>query len=406
LTDYREIEKMCIRQSELSKTFVDDFLIYFCAEREGLDKLFAKKLTQFRPLIRMMPEGWPSWLMSQYAAFRLFRKNGFARQYAGHPEILCRSDNEKAILALQIENPWRFSFCSIRSNPARHFFEMVDVLTNEQFLLYSPGLADGLEQQGPMRMYFYLIGYNGRCWQTYGPHAYFRGFIPSDLLFFARQLDPDIVFMNQIPDLIDRDPLPWAMLWRFGETPLTFHRDDTVIMNCSEYHEEAFEPDAYEDSFKIDRKFPLYKMSLKRWDRFPHFAACFYHKKKNRLILSALTDRGYAKLIEQFGKMGYELPANPENHVTLTMLHAAREVLGRDIQLNPYEKSFSKPQQQDSPELKKINEFLTLLMDAHNAGEEIDIERFAALSGIDSEDAHNIAEQTFKTLDKMPERRR
>jgi hypothetical protein len=402
LTDYHEIEKACIKQNELSQTFVDDFLIYFCAQREGLDRLFAKKLGQYRSIVQKMPEGWPFWIMSQYTAFRLFRKNGFAKQYMGYSEILRRSDDEKALLSFQIANPWRFAFCSIRSNPATHFFEMVDVLTNEQFLLYSSGLTESLEQHGPMQMYFYLIGFNGQCWQTYGPLAYLRGIIPADLLFFARQLDPDVLFMNQIPDLIDRDPLPWALLWRSGEIPLSFHKDDMVIMNCSEYHEEEFEPDQYEDAFKIERKFPLYKMSLKRWDRPPHFAACFYHKKKNRLILSAMTDRGYEKLIEQFSKMGYELPASAENRVTLTMLYTVKEVLGRDIQINPYEKSFSEPENQHSEELEKINIFLKFLMDAHNADKEIDIEQFATLAGIDSENAHTIAEQTMKTLDKMP----
>lgn len=162
-------------------------------------------------------------------------------------------------------------------------------------------------------------------------------------------------------------------------------------------------PDEYEDLFKIGRKYPLYKMSLKRWDRFPHFAACFYQKKKNRLILSALTDRGYAKLNEAFGKMGYELPENAGNRVTLAMLHTVKQVLGRDIQLNPYEKSFSEPpKQQHSEELEKIKTFLRFLMDAHIEGKEIDIEGFATMAGIDSENAHNNAEQAMKTLDKMP----
>lgn len=407
LTDFREIEKTCNKQSELTKNFVDDFLIYFCAEKEGLEKLFARKLGQFRSTVQKMPEMWPDWLMSQYAAFHLFRKDGFARKYMSHPEILRRSGSEKAFLSFQVDNPWRYAFCSIKSNPSRHFFEMVDVLTNEQFLLYSSGLTETLEQYGPMQMYFYLIGFNGQCWQTYGPHTYFKGIIPSDLLFFARQLNSDVMFMNQIPALIDRDPLPWAMLYRSGEIPLTYHKDDMVIRNCSEYHEENFEPDEYEDLFKIERKYPLYKMSLKRWDRVPHFAACYYHKKKNRLILSAMTDRGYSKLIEAFGKMGYEFPVNSENRVTLAMLYTVKEVLGRDIQLNPYEESFFEPvNQEQSENLEKINKFLRLLMEAHNEGKEINIEGFATMAGIDSDNAYSIAEQTMKALDKMPRGKR
>lgn len=44
-----------------------------------------------------------------------------------------------------------------------------------------------------------------------------------------------------------------------------------------------------------------------------------------------MTDRGYAKLIEAFGKMGCDLPVNAGNRVTLAMLHTVKEVLGRDI---------------------------------------------------------------------------
>jgi hypothetical protein len=407
LIDYGEIENTCQKQTTLFNEFVDDFLIYYCSDKEGLDKIFARKLSQFRSTVQKMPENWPFWLMSQYVAFRLFRKNGFARQYVNRPEILLRRDAEKALLAFQIENPWKYAFCSVVDNPARHFFTMLDVLINEPFLLYSPGLTDILEQHGPMQMFLYLLGYNGKCWQTYGPHAYFRGIIPTDLLFYAQQLDPDIVFMNQIPECIDKDPLPWTALWRSGEIPLIFHKDDMVIMNCSEYHEEDFEPDKYESSFKIERKYPLYRLELKRWDSFPHFATCFYHKKKKRLILSALTDRGYSKLTETFRAIGYDLPGNPENHVTFNMLHTIKDILGKDIQLNPYEKSFSPPEKKEhSEELAKINRFIKLLMDAHNSGEEIEIDTLATLSGINPETAHSIAEQTMKTIDKMPGKRR
>jgi len=403
MLNYNKIEQACISQSELSTTFVDEFLIYYCAEREGLNEQFVKKLAQYRSIVNMMPERWPYWVMSQYVAFRLFRQNGFARNYLNHAAILSRSNKEKELLSFQIEHPWRCTFCSVKNSPAPRFFVMVDVLTNEEFLLYSTGLEETLKQHGPMQMFFYLIGFNGECWQTYGPHAYFRGMLPSDLLFFAKQLNPDVVFMNQIPALIDRDFLPWALLFKSGELPRTFHKDDMVLLNTSEYHEENFEPDEYEEWFKIERKNPLYKMSLKRWSSFPHFAVAYYHKKKKRLILSTMTDRGYAKLTEAFGKIGYDLPQNPENRVTLAMLHTAQQILGREIELNPYEKSFSEPvNQKNSGELEKINRFATLLTNAHNAGAPIDIESFAAAAGIDAVNAHQIAQQIMKTIGRMP----
>jgi len=402
LRNYQEIEKTCKKNSEITKSLIDDFLIHYCVQREGLDKIFAKKLSKFRSIVKIMPEEWPFWLLSQHVAFRLFRKDGFINQYMKHPNIISRSNDEKSFLSYQIQNPWKYSFCSVRSNPSRHFFEMTDVLSNDNFLLYSPGVTDILEKNGSIQMFFYLLGFNGHCYQTYGPHTYLKGIIPSDLLFFARELNPEIVFMNEIPDLIDRDPLPWLMLFRGAEIPLSVHKNDFLLLNSSEYHEENFEPDKYEQFFKIERKYPLYKLSLKHWNKFPHFAASYYHKKKNRLILSSLTNRGYSKLIEAFNKMGYNLPVNPENRVTLTMLSLVKDILGIDIQLNPYEKSFSKPvNQEHSEELEKINIFLRSFMEAHNAGKAIDIEKLAAKAGIDPETAQSVANEALRVINKQ-----
>ena len=217
-------------------------------------------------------------------------------------------------------------------------------------------------------------------------------------------MDSDITSMDQIPDLVEQDPLPWSMLWISGEMPLTYHKNNMLILNCSEFHQEEFNPEEFVDYFFIERKPPLYKMSLKRWEDFPHFSTCFYHKKKNRLILSALTDLGYAKLIERFRKMGFELPTVPGNRVTPNMLQTANEILNRDIQLNPYEKAFSEPiKKKASKGLEKMNKFINHLTEAHNAGKEIDIEEFAASSGIDTENAYLIAEQFMKIIDRMPE---
>lgn len=407
MIDYQKIEQKCNSQSELFKNLVDEFLIYYCAEQEGLVRIFASKLSRFKHVVEQLPETWPSHLMAQYVSFLLFRNNGFAQKYVNRPEIVCRTQNERVTLAVQIANPWRYAFCSVVGNPALHFYDMTDKLTGETFLLYSPGLTGLLQSHGPMQMFFLLIGFNGQCWQTYGPLYYFKGIITTDLLFFAQQLDPKVVSLNQIPELIDRDPIPWTMLYRSGEIPLTFHRNEMILIICSKYTVKNFEPDKYSDAFKIETKYPLYKMYLKRWGRFPHFAVCYYHKKKQRLIVSCNTDRGYEKLIETFRKIAHDLPENPQQRLTVNMLCTAQEILKKHIQLNPYEKAFSKTiSVESSDQINKVNKFLHLLTNDYNPNKKIDIDRLASLAEIDKETATYLAEHAMKTFEKSFGRKR
>ncbi len=343
MADYHAIEHHCRQQAELSRKLIDEFLIYYCAEREDLEQLFTEKLRKYHSIVKTMPKDWPLCIMSQYVAFRLFRKDGFASRYLRHSRIRSRSGDEQDLMRFQVDNPWKFTFCTIHDIPAPHFYIMEDVLTNESFLLYSTGLTEMLAKYGPKPMFFYLIGFNGQCWQTYGPHVYFRGFIPSDLLFFAQQMDPRILFMNQIPDLVIKDPLPFMALFAHAEVPFAYHGNDMVLINNSEYHVGVFEPSNYTELFSLSRNTPIHKLALKRWSGFPHFATGYYHAGKNRLFLSALTDRGYGKLIESFSRLGYDLPESPDLRITLNMLHAIKEILGKKVDLNPYDQAFSEP---------------------------------------------------------------
>lgn len=401
MRDYNRILSSCEESSTILETLFDDFLLYYCAEKERLDKKFANKLREYRSIIQKMPDRWSLWLTSQYIAHRFFCKNGLVRKYINHPEIKQRSPEEIAYLKFQIEHPWRFSFCSIEQNPAEHFFDMKDVLSGEKFLLYSPGLSQTRRQHGFVPLFFFLIGFNGKCWQTYGPQAYFKGLQPFDLLFFAKQLVPGLNSRHQILDLIEINPLPFMMLWVGGEFPPAFHKNDQVILNRSEYHTEDFNPDKFSKDFIIEKKHPVYMLSLKRWHDFPHFSKCFYNMKKNRLILTSMTCRGYSKLVETLNRSGLELPLEPENRVTMTMISIIKEVLRRDVGINPYEKIFTKkPSHTDPEKLAKINTFIESLMEALNSGRDYDIRELAKLSGIEYETAKQLTEQLIGKLSR------
>jgi hypothetical protein len=394
MADFNRMLYNCEKSSTISNRLVDEFLLPLCAREEGLDKKFAGMLANYPKVILKMPENWPLWLTSQYVVFQIFRKDGLAPKYLNHFQVRRRSAKELDYLKFQIEHPWRFVFCSIEQNPKDCFFEMKDILTGENFLLYSPGIAETEKQQGAMSLYFILIGFNGECWQTYGINAYFKGIQPFDILYFAKQFKPDLVLMNEIPVLIDEDPLPFMMLWVGAELPLSFHKEDMVVIVGSDFKQEEFDAKKFSQDFIVKQKSYVYMFSLKRWHGFPHFCKCFYDIEKKILSLNAMTNRGYAKLVNVLNQAGYDFSKEPDVRVSMAMVSIIKQVLGREVEPNPYEKLFAeKPSPDNNEELARINGFLKILMDALNSGVDYDLRELASLSGIELEMAKEIAEQ-------------
>jgi hypothetical protein len=402
--DYAKIRDRCEACSEISRAFVDEFLVYYAGERDGLGKKIAHQLVNYRRVITEMPREWPGMLVSQLIAYRLFMKNGLADKYAQHSEVKRRSPEELDYLQFQIEHPWRFCFCYIEKEVSPDFFEMKDALSNETFLLFSPGASQTMEELGGFpSLWLFLVGFNGKCWQTYGTLAYFKGIQPFDLFFFAKQISPEIVFVNQVQDVMDANPLPFLMTWIGGNLPITFHKKDMVVFHKSEFHVDDFNPLDFSEEFLLENKHPISMLSLKRWHGFPHFAKCFFHAKQHRLTLTAMTSRGYDNLVAGLSKHGNQFPVEPEIRATPAMLFAAREVLNVDIDMNPYEKHFAKqPSKPNAEQLKKINAFLRDLTDKLNSKKEYNIVELASKAGIDLDDAERIAEHLIRKISEMP----
>lgn len=399
--DFSEIEKICEANSEMINTFVDEFLIYFCSEREGLDRQFARQFGKYAMLLESMPEDWPMRLAAQYLAFQLFKKDGYAKKYVFLNEIRSRSEEEKLFLSEQIAVPWRFTFCTILSNPETNFFVIEDIPVGEEYFLYSPGLQDIVEKEPGANLFLYLIGFNGKCWQSYGPHVYYKGFLPHDILFFSKMVKPGTNSIEKLGEAINANPLPFCALFARSSFPLSVHGKDLITINQSEFRNIRFFPDKLSAKFSVAEKDRIFKIELKRWNHFPHFAACYFNLNKKHLVLHAMTARGYDKLIEELAGSGYEFPKEPQNEVSMNMIMTAEEIFGKKINLNPYEVHFVKPETQEQSEgMSKINEFVGYLMEANNSKMKFDLEKSAEKCGLDIENAKSIAEQLEKMLSK------
>jgi hypothetical protein len=406
MTDFQRMRYICDKTSRISERFVDEFLLYLCAKEEGLEEKFAQKLVKYKHIIEKMPEGWALWLMSQYIAFQLFRRGGLAqKKYVNHPKVLKRSAKELDFLKFQVRHPWRFVFCCVVRFLRDSFFEMTDVLTGEKFLLYSPAVAN-LEEEKSVSMYFLLIGFNGECWQTYGSVSYFTGLFPFDLLYFAKQVNSDPVSWDEIPMVIEEDPLPFMMLWVGADSPLVFHKKDLLVYNSSAYRVEQFALGEYTPQFFVEKKEGLYKLSLKRWHRFPHVCQCFYSERERILFISAYTERGYEKLITVLNQIGHGFPLEAQNRATMVMLTITRDILGKEVDLNPYAKYFAEQPSPMSPDeeqmMEKLNFFGQLLVETINSGKKYDLAKLAEQTGIDYDDAKQIA----ASIERMVSRNR
>ncbi|MBD3347267.1 MAG: hypothetical protein GF401_19605 [Chitinivibrionales bacterium] len=400
--NFKKIRSHCKQSSSISESLVDDFLINYCAEHERLNPIMARRLREFREVIQKMPERWPFMIASQYIAHRLFREGGFAQTYLERGLLNDRSEDELSWLAFQTEHPWRFSFFTIKEQPDRDFFVMTDELIGEEILLHSPGIANILDQHGPIQMLLLLVGFNGECWQTYGNLAYFRSMQPFDLLYFARQLGHSADFLNSIPEILAKDPIPFMLLWRGGEIPLAVHGKDLVVFNKSEFHDADFVPEKYAEQFVITKKHPVYRLQLKRWSSHPHFSVCFYHAKRKRLVFTAMTDRGYTKIIEAFETAGNKVPHTPEIRATMAMIFTAKEIFKTEPELVPYEKTFAEPvSPEHQKELDKINSFIRSFLPYHNKKKSFDLHALAEAAGIDDDLAKQVIEHIRKTTDRM-----
>ena len=78
MLDYQKILSACHESSRISKSFVDEFLLYFIGDNEGLEAKFSRQLSNYRKIILKMPEEFPGMLMSQLIVHRIFQKNGLA----------------------------------------------------------------------------------------------------------------------------------------------------------------------------------------------------------------------------------------------------------------------------------------------------------------------------------------
>lgn len=398
MIDYKALQTICNNNSTISRSVIDEFLIYYSAQNDKTDKEADKRLAFYRHVTSQFPKSWINMIKTQYIAHKIFKKDGLINKYLKHSAVKNLKEDEIRYLEQQTVYPWRFSFSMIINRPADHFYKMEDVFTGDEFLLYSPGISDYLKNQG-VTLCFNLIAYNGSCWQTYGPISVYKSFEPDDIFFFATELRPgkNFEYDEDIMTDVEENPVPYMMLLCGANYPLTFHKKDQIVSVLSEFTRDTFDTKGLDKKFRIEYNEEVYRISLKQWDVYPHFAKAFYDETKKVLLLSSLTDRGFDALVTTLNTYGYDFPCEPDIRVNLTMITTAKTVLNRDIVLSDYDHLFEQETSEEDQEyLDKLNKLMDLAMPDINAGKEPDIEDYARQAGLDPETAREVLKEVMK----------
>lgn len=398
--DYATIKAKCQQVSTFSEPILTQ-LMYYAAERNKLSQRFDNLAKKNKHVFGRLDKSNQAMFKTQYIIHEVLKDGGLIHKYLNHSAIKVLPQKEYDYLQQQASTPWKFTYWSIRSNPSPDFFESVDIFTGEEFLLYSPGASRTLQEMNAIT-FGGLISSNGACYQSYGPLMGFKSFQADDIFYYAGELDDTIESVEDLTAYINEDLFSFLLLSVFSGTPMVRHQEHEILNVVSSMDFTDFKMEQWQEDFRVEYSGTVFKMSLKGLESFPHFACAYFDEQLEELLLSAMTDYGYNKLIEAMVKLNIEVPKDPDIRLHLSMGTAINDIMGYESELVPYEELFSQDSdtEEQSPELEAINSFLALLMLAINAKGKVDLDAMIAQTGADPQAAKSIYEDMMKKLGK------
>lgn len=138
--DFDSIERHCKQNSLISAEVIDKNIRYYAAAKENLSNKFDRQMGRYKHITRNWDKSVINLFKSQYIVSQVFKKEGFIRKFMNHSAIKLMPAEQLAFLEAQMSIPWRHCFSQIKSNPHPNFFKMIDAFTEEEYLLYSPGM--------------------------------------------------------------------------------------------------------------------------------------------------------------------------------------------------------------------------------------------------------------------------
>lgn len=389
-TEYEGLQLHCEKNSRISQNVLDDFLLSFAAGHHGLGKKMNQHFAKYRHVTSRLEKADVAMFESQYIIHKVFREGGLIEKFLRHPALDYFRGEERDFLSRGLEIPWRFSFAEIKGEPSEDFFLMEDVFSGEEYLLYSPGMAH-IKSTGNILLWFNLIGFNGSCWQSYGPIAAYNCFGPDDIFFFAREKNSEIEDGEAVCTDLEADPLPYMLLISGAAYPRTFHEEDEMIWQMSEYDLESLDTARLRKNFKSEFDSGVYRFSSETPELHPHFARIYFDENEKILLFTAMTETGFQDMVRGFNALGYSYPETPYLRVRPQMVITTELILKTKIILNEYENLFHEDTDPGvAEEVDKMNAFVKLVLDDINAGRKPDIDAAVRETGVSRETAEDM----------------
>lgn len=398
--DYSSLVNKCNKLSTFSEPILNE-LIYYGADRSKLSQRFDLLAKRHKKIFGRLDPANQALFKTQFIIHELFKNNGLVHKYLNHSQIKVLPKEEYDYLKTQAENPWRFIYWFVRNSPSPDFFEAVDIFTGEEFLLYSPGASRTLLEMNVVT-FGGLISSNGDCYQTYGPLMGFTSFQSDDIFYYAGELDPSVETIADLNDLIAKDLFSFLLLSVYSAIPLVQHQGHEILYVLSTIEAVTFEMDAWQEAFRVEYAANVFKISLKELEGFPHFACVYFDEEEEEMTLSAMTDFGYDQLVGELEKLGIDAPDEAYIRLHVSMKTAIEEITGRNPELLPFEDYFNQQpaEQQSSPEMDALNDFLAELMPAINSKASFNLDDLISKTGADPVSAKEIYEDLMRKLNR------
>ncbi len=384
--NFELLKNRCETNSQISNRVIDNFLIYYAANSVGIDKEFDRRVRPYKHIIKEFDPEWTDMLKMQYIGHRIFKESGYIHRLLQGEQVKNLTPDDLYFLQQQSKKPWRFSFSTIVKSPAADFYEMEDYLTGETYLLYSESIGKILEVQSPI-MWFNLIGFNGECWQSYGPIAHYQSFGPDDIFFFATELQPAIETLEDLADNIELNPVPYMMLLYGSQVPVMQQGGKMAMFIKSYIEVPDLDLKKLEDEFVLQKKRRILKLKAPEVDSYPDFARAYYNAADQEIVLSASTIEGYDYLAAKIERCGIPLPEYYYIYVQPSMFHTTGIILKKKLVFDEYEELFFEEDylEEEEGDFEDMNKLLDLLIPAINADEKPDYKKLADQTGLDED---------------------
>jgi hypothetical protein len=229
--------------------------------------------------------------------------------------------------------------------------------------------------------------------------AGYSSFGPDDIFFFATELNPLIEDESDLIKDVDKNPVPYMMLFSGSTQPLVVHKEEELVMVITEEKCTIPKIQELETDFHLSYTGGVYRLGLKEWESSPHFSVAFYDEKEQTIQATALTEKGFEGLVDALNKYDLNIDKVADIYLRPSMQATAEEVLKRKIELMPLELLFETENEEElDEELQKLNDLIGLAVPALNSGEEPDIEAMAAKLGLDFENNKETIEKIITDL--------